>query len=151
MTVFSSYDRCGTTKDKVINPKDAFTEELCGRLENVTVENDDALKIIKRYDCAGAFHFVDPPYINSDCGHYEGSFNEQDMASLLNLLEVIEGKFMLPMFPYGPIEEAANRNGWTIHRIERTISASKDVRRKQEEWMVCNYEPERDAVTLTLF
>ena len=34
----------------------------------------------------------------------------------------------------------ANKNGWIIHRVERTISASKTSRRKQEEWMVCNYE-----------
>lgn len=145
------YDRIGTTALKVSNSRDAFTEELARRLEMVTVENDDALKIIERYDCPEAFHFVDPPYINSDCGHYEGSFNEQNMAELLALLERIKGKFMLTMFPYEPIEQAAERNGWIIHRVERTISASKDSRRKQEEWMVCNYEPERVAVTQTLF
>lgn len=38
------------------------------------------------------------------------------------------------------IEDYANKNGWIIHRIERTISASKTNRRKQEEWMVCNYD-----------
>lgn len=145
------YDRCGTTAPKITNAKDDFTEQLCRRLENVTVENDDALKIIERYDCPDAFHFVDPPYINSDCGHYEGSFNDQNMAQLLLLLERVKGKFMLTMFPYDPIEQAANRNGWTIHRVERTISASKESRRKQEEWMVCNYTPERDAVNQSLF
>lgn len=73
------------------------------------------------------------------------------MAALLNLLEGIQGKFMLTMFPYAPIEEAAKRNGWVIHRIERTISASKESRRKQEEWMVCNYKPEIDAKPQSLF
>ena len=28
---------------------------------------------------------------------------------------------------------------WTIHRVERRISASKTIRRKQEEWLVTNY------------
>lgn len=77
------------------------------------------------YDCAGAFHFVDPPYINSDCGHYAGLFGPDDMQRLIDLLSAVKGKFMLTMFPYEPIEAAAGRNGWTIHRIERTISASK--------------------------
>lgn len=65
------------------------------------------------------------------------------MEELLQLLETVKGKFMLTMFPYGPIERYAEKNGWTIHRIERTISASKTSRRKQEEWMVCNYEEQR--------
>lgn len=81
-----------------------------------------------------------PPYINSDCGHYEGTFDEYCMEKLLLLLGQVKGKFMLTMFPLPMIEEYANKNGWIIHRVERTISASKTSRRKQEEWMVCNYE-----------
>lgn len=133
------YDRMGTMTTKIDNAKDNFTETLCSRLANVTVENDDALKIIERYDCEDAWHFVDPPYINSDCGHYEGVFSEQNMMQLLELLSNIKGKFMLTMFPYEPIKEAADKHGWVIHRVERTISASKENRRKQDEWMVCNY------------
>lgn len=145
------YDRFGTTCQKMSNAKDEFTETLCKRLENVTVENDCALKIIKRYDCPEAFHFVDPPYVNSDCGHYDGLFSIEEMQRLIDLLATLQGKFMLTMFPYEPIEKAAKANGWIIHKVERTISASKDSRRKQEEWMVCNYEPERDSQLLSLF
>lgn len=62
------------------------------------------------------------------------------MEVLLKLLETVKGKFMLTMFPLPMIGEYANRNGWIIHRVERTISASKTNRRKHEEWMVCNYD-----------
>ena len=47
---------------------------------------------------------------------------------------------MLTMFPHDLIASYAEQHNWTIHRIERFISASKTNRRKQEEWMVCNYE-----------
>ncbi|MDL2291560.1 DNA adenine methylase [Bacteroides sp. OttesenSCG-928-F21] len=134
------YDFGGGVPKKLSNAKDEFTEQLCTRLEHVTIESRDALEVIATYDCPDAFHFVDPPYINSDCGHYEGSFNEANMESLLQLLERVQGKFMLTMFPLPMIAEYAAKNGWIIHRIERTISASKTSRRKQEEWMVCNYE-----------
>ena len=43
------------------------------------------------------------------------------------------------------IDRYARKNGWIIHRIERTISASKSNRRRQEEWMVCNYEERAQA------
>lgn len=133
------YDRSGTTALKIANAKEDFTEQLCRRLESVTIESEDALSVIARYDCPDAFHFVDPPYINSDCGHYEGTFDAADMERLLKLLTQVKGKFMLTMFPLDMIETYAQENGWTIHRIERTISASRDSRRRQEEWIVCNY------------
>lgn len=133
---------------KLSNAKDDFTEYLCRRLDNVTIENRDALDVISCYDTPETFHFVDPPYVNSDCGHYEGSFNERNLECLLQLLSKIKGKFMLTMFPLPMIEEYANQNGWIIHRIERTISASKTSRRKQEEWMVCNYSTTGNQATL---
>lgn len=133
------YDRSGTTALKVKNAADEFTEKICARLRDVTIENDDAASVIARYDTPEAFHFVDPPYVNSDCGHYDGMFSDADMLALIEMLGQVKGRFMLTMFPYAPIEEAANRNGWVIHRVQRTISASKENRRKQEEWIVCNY------------
>ena len=133
------YDRTGTTTGKLRNAKDAFTEELCGRLECVTIECEDGTNLIKRYDCEEAFHFVDPPYVGTDCGHYNGAFNEEDFSKLLETLSQVKGKFMLTMFPHKKIEEYAERCGWTIHRIERTITASKTSRRRQEEWIVTNY------------
>lgn len=35
----------------------------------------------------------------------------------------------------------ASRHGWITHRIERVITASRTIaaRRRQQEWIVCNY------------
>ena len=65
----------GRWSKKLRNAKDEFTEQLCARLERVTIENRNALDVIACYDSPDAFHFVDPPYVNSDCGHYEDTFN----------------------------------------------------------------------------
>lgn len=144
------YDFGGGMPKKLSNAKDDFTDHLCNRLASITIENRDALAVISCYDNPKAFHFVDPPYINSDCGHYEGSFNEQNMDDLLKLLEKVKGKFMLTMFPLDMIEEYAIKNSWIIHRVERAISASQTNRRKQEEWIVCNYHDIHSKQT-TLF
>ena len=139
------YDFGGGMPKKIRNSKDEFTEQICKRLERVTIENRNALDVISTYDAPEAFHFVDPPYVNSDCGHYEGRFNENNLEELLELLCHVKGRFMLTMFPFVMIEEYAIRHGWKIHRIERTISASKTNRRKQEEWIVCNYNSPKEA------
>jgi len=128
-----------TITKKVSNAKDAFTEELCSRLNKLTIEQDNAMKVIKRYDTPDAFHFVDPPYINSSCGHYEGMFNHENLIELLEVLQQIKGKFMLTMYPHDDIDIFAERNGWSIKVIERTISSSRHSRKKKQEWIVMNY------------
>ena len=142
------YDFQGSMTKRLRNAKDSFTQHLSDRLDNVTIECRDALDVIALYDSPETFHFVDPPYVGSDCGHYEGVFGELHLVQLLELLTQLKGKFMLTMFPHDKIAEFANNNGWITHTIERTISASKVNRRKQEEWIVCNYEEEEKQPTL---
>jgi DNA adenine methylase len=97
-------------------------------------------QIIKRYDCPQAWHFIDPPYIGSNMGHYSGMFNEQSLIELLELCTTLQGKFMLTMYPHEEIRQYAERNGRVIHKIDRPVTAGKTKsRRRQEEWMVCNY------------
>lgn len=133
------YDFSGGMPKRVRNAKDAFTEAICDRLQKVTIESRDALQVLECYDSPDAFHFIDPPYLNSNCGHYEGLFGESHLDALLALMVELKGKWMLTMFPYDKIQAYATKHGWTIHRITRTISASKKKRRQQEEWLVTNY------------
>lgn len=133
------YDFGGGMPKRTRNAKDSFTQAICDRLQGVTIESRDALQVIQCYDCPDTFHFIDPPYLNSDCGHYSGMFGEPQLDALLELLVSLKGKWMLTMFPYDKILAYATAHHWTIHRVERRISASKTTRRKQEEWLVTNY------------
>lgn len=140
-----SYGYCKNDSDsmtrKVLNGRNHFYEEMKELLEKCNIENDHAFKVIRRYDTKNTFHFLAPPYINTNMGHYDGLFKEADLIELLDLMTTLEGKFMLMMFPDKRIRHYAKEHGWTIHKIERIISASKlkDKQRIQEEWMVCNY------------
>jgi len=129
-----------TMTKKLDNAKDAFTQVLCDRLEKVTIERDNALKVITRFDTEDSFHFLDPPYINSDCGHYSGMFTHMDLISLLDIMVSLKGKFMLTMYPHEDIDVYAQKHGWTIKVVERTISSSKTTRKKKQEWIVMNYQ-----------
>lgn len=131
----------GKRPEKVQNAKSIITDnELKNLLEKATIECDDAFKIIRRYDCPNAFHFIDPPYVGSNMGHYSGMFNEQNLEELLTLCTNLQGKFMLTMYPNEIIRTYSEKYGWYIHSVERTVSACKaEHRRKQEEWMIVNY------------
>ncbi len=66
-------------------------------------------------------------------------FNEQSLKELLDICTNLKGKFMLTMYPNEQIKEYADRYGWIIHEVDRTVTASNIKRRKQIEWMICNY------------
>lgn len=133
------YDFCGTIPLKIKNAKDGFIQRISSRLEHVTIENRDALDIISVYDCKDAFHFVDPPYVQTNCGHYDDMFNEQNLQNLLELLSVVKGKFMLTMFPNNIIDDYTKRKNWFTTQVQRVVCAAKNSRRKQEERITTNY------------
>lgn len=141
---FGYYKTTNSMCKKIDNSKHQFTNALQKRIERTQIECTNALHVIESRDCAEAFHFIDPPYINSDCGHYTDTFNLMNFEELLILCEGLKGKFMLTMFPHEVLREYIVRNGWHLVAVERTISVSTVNRRKQEEWIVMNYEAERE-------
>lgn len=142
----------GRSSKKVNNAKGNFDMSLKERLQKTTIEQDDALKVIKRYDCPAAFHFIDPPYVGTNMGHYANMFNDQNLNELLALLVTLQGKFMLTMFPNDVIRKYVDDYGWRIIEVERQISACKaSSRRKQVEWIVVNYDKiEADQVAVSI-
>jgi len=65
---------------------------------NVQLECADALYVIQSRDTINTFFYCDPPYYNSDCGHYN-RYSEEDYENLLKLLAGIKGKFILSSYP----------------------------------------------------
>ncbi len=128
-----------TMPKKVDNARLSFTNELVSRLSRVTIENTDGLRVIASRDSDNAFHFIDPPYINTSMGHYEGSFADDDFNALLDLLSQLSGKFMLTMFPNDTMQSYIDKYNWRTVIVERHISASKVNRRLQQELIVMNY------------
>jgi DNA adenine methylase len=137
---FSSwgYDRVGTTSLKISNKRLNFTQELSERLNTTTIENDDALKVIQRYDTTEAFHFIDPPYFNSECGHYKG-FSRNDMERLLDGLSGLQGKFLLASYPSDLLDGFIKTHGWDTWSIEKKVAVSGKVNKTKVEVLTANY------------
>lgn len=125
------------TSKKMQNKVVAFTEDYAIRLQNVQIECTDALRIIRSRDTADAFHYVDPPYFNSDCGHYDG-YSERDFEELLITLKGIEGKFLLSSYPSDILTRFTKENKWYQIEIPMKLSMSKKGRKKTEV-LTANY------------
>ena len=136
------YDKYGKRVKSFLNKKLQFNETIPNRLAHTQIENNDACKVIKSRDTSESFHYVDPPYINSNQGHY-GGYSEQDYKNLLDTLSNIEGKFLLSSYPSEILEAYIQKNNWYSIHIEKPLSASKaklgKKRPRKIEVLTANY------------
>jgi DNA adenine methylase len=121
----------------VTNKKEAFTEAYQERLENTSIFCRDALDVIAKTDTPETFHYVDPPYFQSDMGHYKG-YSREDFEKLLKLLSTVKGKFMLSSYPSDLLKQYIKENSWRTIEIEMRRSAGGGVK---TEVITINYEP----------
>ena len=135
------YDRSkNTTTKKIINKRDSFTEELAIRLQNVQLECADALYVIRSRDSLNSFFYCDPPYFNSDCGHYDG-YSEQDFENLLITLSKIEGKFLLSSYPSDILLKYTKQHNWNMWSVEQnvTVNSKSGYLKRKVEVLTANY------------
>jgi DNA adenine methylase len=134
------YDRIGGTSKKLNNKREAFTEDYAIRLQQTQIECCDALRIIRSRDTPDAFFYIDPPYVGSDQGHYDG-YTQEDFDSLLKLLETIKGKFLLSSFKNDSLNEFTKRNGWYSAALKMMSSMTNRAvqPRDKVEVLTANY------------
>lgn len=114
-----------------------FDQTYSDRLENTFVEQRDALYVIRKNDADNSFFFIDPPYFNSDCGHYSG-YDEAEFERLLLLLTVLKGKFLLTCYPSELLDKYLHEFNWKAIRKELQLVAGSKGKRKIEV-LVMNY------------
>ncbi|HTA26653.1 MAG TPA: DNA adenine methylase [Bacteroidia bacterium] len=124
---------------RLTSKKNNFTKELSERLENVQVECNNALQIIKVRDSENTFFYLDPPYINSDMGHYAG-YSQQDFKDLLGILSKIKGKFLLSSYPSEMLSTYTRVHGWHTFSIDKKIAVTKHTNKTKTEVLTANYE-----------
>ncbi|MCG8310742.1 MAG: DNA adenine methylase [Cytophagales bacterium] len=134
------YDKSsGSVENKVMNAKKRFTTDYTDRLEKVQIECRDAIEVIKSRDREGAFFYLDPPYFNSNCGHYEG-YKEADFKRLLDTLTTVKGLFMLSSYPSDLLTEYVNDYGWKQRNFTKSIGVTKYTSKRKIEMISSNYD-----------
>lgn len=132
------YDRDNTMIKKVNNKKVNFNWSYVERLENTTVECNDANKVIKAHDSEKTFFYCDPPYYNSVCGPYDG-YTEAHYEALLNTLSAVKGKFLLSSYPSPILSKYTKANGWNQTSIDKKIAVSPTAKKVKTEVLTYNY------------
>ncbi len=91
-------------------------ENIASRLLRVQIENDDAIKIIQRYDHKDTLFYCDPPYIHSTRGDknaYRFEMLDEEHILLAQVLRSVKGKVALSGYRnelYGELYK-----DWKVH------------------------------------
>ena len=134
-----------TTSLKIANKRCSFTEELAIRLQKVQLECTDAIRIIESRDSEKAFFYCDPPYVGSDCGHYDG-YSQKDFDCLLEALSNIKGKFLLSSYRNANLTAFKQRLNWHQIEVQQNVSVNKGSGKAKIEVMTANYPISADSV-----
>ena len=124
---------------RLFNKKVAFTKEICKRLDFVDMESNDAIKVIQSRDTAESFFYVDPPYFNSNMGHYDG-YTKKDFLILLATLSKVKGKFLLSSYPSSVLAEFSKKYKWFNWSKDSKVSVTKNTDKIKTEVLAGNYD-----------
>jgi DNA adenine methylase len=103
------------------------------RLKGVYVECLPAITCIKKWDSKATFFYIDPPYPNTDQGHYSG-FTQSDFEELIEVLRGIKGKFILSNY-----DNSAIPSDW-VRREKRIYCSSALTNSERTEVLWMNYQ-----------
>jgi DNA adenine methylase len=112
-----------TTSKKINNKRNSFTEEYAIRLQEVQIECTDAIRIIRTRDTPTSLFYCDPPYYNSDMGHYDG-YTIEDFERLLMVLSKIKGKFLLSSYPSPILESFVKKHAWNCEQLQMDVTVA---------------------------
>lgn len=135
------YDR-SKRAHTIANKIEAFKEELAERMKYTQIENNQAEKVIRSRDTPQTFAYLDPPYIDTDQGHY-GGYTEAHFRRDLQAAADMEGKFLLSTYPSDILSEFTDKYGWHTVSHSKQLSASNgaktEKRKRKEEVLTANY------------
>jgi len=154
-TSFTSKENGGLGRS-VVGPNHAFQfkskvdrlGEVVDRFSGVYVENRDALQVIRDWDSPQTFFYCDPPYPNTDQGHYDG-YSVQDFQNLVTLLHQCEGSWLLSNYDVEGVEfdPEVDRFEFTAYSSARGTS----LHRRSTSELTPSHNPDRTEVVWRRF
>lgn len=127
----------------------ASLPDYIDRMSSVSISHCDALKCIKQWDSPQTLFYCDPPYPNTDQGHYSG-YSLQDFQDLIHTLDKCQGNFVLSNYDQ---PEAKIPNEWERFEFNSRMSASfqtgkqgSNIKRTEVVWRRFNRVPVREEI-----
>lgn len=115
------------------------------RLSRVYIENLPYETLIRRHDRPGTFFYVDPPYHGFEKDYGPGIFSPADFERLREILEGIQGKFLMSINDTPYIRKTFKQ--FEIEEVETRWNNSP-TRKKVTELLIRNYPLATDPLSV---
>lgn len=118
-----------------------FCPWLKKRLQYVQISCRDALQVIRDRDNERTFFYLDPPYPDTNQGHYSG-YTWKELEELLTLLQSIKGQFALSNYPSEMISKFSAENNWQLKEftMKKDSNMAAVEGSQKTEILLMNYE-----------
>lgn len=118
-----------------------FCPWLKKRLQYVQISCRDALQVIRDRDSERTFFYLDPPYPDTNQGHYSG-YTWKELEELLTLLQSIQGQFALSNYPSEMISKFSAENSWQLKEftMKKDSNMAAVEGSQKTEVLLMNYE-----------
>jgi len=115
------------------------------KLSGVRVFNTSYADIIKQYDSPTAFHFLDPPYVKTDQGVGEKTF---DHEQFWDILASLDGKWMVTyhMSPFDMFDGKFKGKDWTVVEMGHSRTRGTSGNGEYTTIVTMNYQPTEDQI-----
>ena len=91
------------------------------------------------------FAYIDPPYINTECAHYN-DYTELQYTTLLDFLTIqYKGKFILSTYKTETLTKYTQQNNWNKTEIKQNVSIDRNRNsnniKSKTETLTYNFTP----------
>ncbi len=130
------------------NKRDLICKDVFERLKTTEIFNRDAIELILAKDSENTFMYFDPPYAESNCGHYEEG--KDVYYRLLEILPTLKSKWLMSSYPSEQLSELRILNEWNFKDIMQNlgVSGKHNEGKTKTECLTWNYEYEGQTISL---
>ena len=117
-----------------------YLDDVSERFAHVHIERFDFRKVIKLYDAAETFFYLDPPYPDTAGG--KGNYDllsEKDWIEMRDTLKSIKGKFLLSSNDHKMVRDLFKEFNTKVINVRVTLPREKKTSFRRE-LMISNYE-----------
>lgn len=132
-----------------IQGKKKRIDAFCQRIENAQLLCRNAIKVLTAGDNESVWAIIDPPYLGSKQGHYNG-YRAQDFSLLLDTLSNMKGMFLLFSYHNELLSSQVRKLNWNYKELSINCDANNGKKRKTE-CLTWNYDIEKKYQQATLF
>ena len=142
-----AFSNTGIHSKNTRKKREAFNSDIYERIKDTEIFNRDAIDLILLKDTPDTFMYFDPPYAESNCGHYEKT--KDVYYRLLEILPNLKCKWLMSSYPSDQLSELREKHNFhKSDTLQSVLVSNKNQGKMKIECLTWNYDFAGQNLTL---